>query len=562
MKNVFLLLLSTTLFGCQFQSKKVSAAVVSARVEASKIGIEIMNQGGNAFDAMVATDLALSVCYPNAGNIGGGGFLVYRDKTGQVGSLDFREKAPSLAHEKMFLNSKGDVIKNKSIQGGLSVGVPGTVAGLFEVHSKLCTMPFEDLIQPAIDLARDGFVVTEKQAIGLNRYRADFISLNGEETFYGRKFNSGDTIVNLDMAKTLEKIKLFGKDGFYKGKIADKIIKSIQSSGGIMTLKDLENYNAKWRAPLSFEYKNLKIHSMGLPSSGGICLAQIMAMIAPYDIGQYTPHSNEAIQLMVESERRSFSDRSKFLGDPDFNTVQVDLLLNQSYLDKRMSSFSFSSATASKDLNPGDIFWQESDQTTHYSIVDLEGNAVSVTTTLNASYGSKLFVEDGGFFLNNEMDDFSIKTGVANMYGLIGGESNKIAPNKRMLSSMSPTIVEENGELALILGSPGGSSIITSVLQVILNVFEFDMGIKQAVNAPRFHHQWLPEYIDLEPNTFNSEIIQELTKKGYLIDRKRDRLIGRVDAIRITPNRDIIPAPDPRGDDAEATIITTQHYFP
>jgi len=562
MKNVFLLLLSTTLFGCQFQSKKVSAAVVSARVEASKIGIEIMNQGGNAFDAMVATDLALSVCYPNAGNIGGGGFLVYRDKTGHVGSLDFREKAPSLAHEKMFLNSKGDVIKNKSIQGGLSVGVPGTVAGLFEVHSKLCTMPFEDLIQPAIDLARNGFVVTEKQAIGLNRFRADFISLNGQETFYARKFNSGDTIVNLNMAKTLEKIKLFGKDGFYKGKIADKIIKSIQSSGGIMTLKDLENYNAKWRAPLSFEYKNLKIHSMGLPSSGGICLAQIMAMIAPYDIGQYTPHSNEAIQLMVESERRSFSDRSKFLGDPDFNNVQVDLLLNQSYLDKRMSSFSFSKATASKDLNPGNIFWEESDQTTHYSIVDLEGNAVSVTTTLNASYGSKLFVEDGGFFLNNEMDDFSIKTGVANMYGLIGGESNKIAPNKRMLSSMSPTIVEENGELALILGSPGGSSIITSVLQVILNVFEFDMGIKQAVNAPRFHHQWLPEYIDLEPNTFNSEIIQGLTKKGYLIDRKRDRLIGRVDAIRITPDRDIIPAPDPRGDDAEATIITTQHYFP
>ena len=562
MKNVFLLLLSTTLFGCQFQSKKVSAAVVSARVEASKIGIEIMNQGGNAFDAMVATDLALSVCYPNAGNIGGGGFLVYRDKTGQVGSLDFREKAPSLAHEKMFLNSKGDVIINKSIQGGLSVGIPGTVAGLFEVHSKLCTMPFEDLIQPAIDLARNGFVVTEKQAIGLNRFRADFISLNGQETFYARKFNSGDTIVNLNMAKSLEEIKLFGKDGFYKGKIADKIIKSIQSSGGIMTLKDLENYNAKWRAPLSFEYKNLKIHSMGLPSSGGICLAQIMAMIAPYDIGQYTPHSNEAIQLMVESERRSFSDRSKFLGDPDFNNVQVDLLLNQSYLDKRMSSFSFLKATASKDLNPGDIFWQESDQTTHYSIVDLEGNAVSVTTTLNASYGSKLFVEDGGFFLNNEMDDFSIKTGVANMYGLIGGESNKIAPNKRMLSSMSPTIVEENGELALILGSPGGSSIITSVLQVILNVFEFDMGIKQAVNAPRFHHQWLPEYIDLEPNTFNSEIIQELTKKGYLIDRNRDRLIGRVDAIRITPNRDIIPAPDPRGDDAEATIITTQHYFP
>ena len=554
MKKALFILLSICFFKCENKSKKISAAVVSARLEASRVGVEIMKKGGNAFDAMVATDLALAVCYPNAGNIGGGGFLVYRSKNGEIGSLDFREKAPSNSHEKMFLNSQGNVIKNKSTLGGLSVGVPGTIAGLFEVHDKLCSMPFEDLIQPAINLARNGFIVTENQAKSFNSYQKDFISLNGEETFYAGKFNKGDKIVNYNIAKTLEEIKLYGRDGFYKGEIAEKIIQTIKSSGGIMTLEDLENYNAVWREPLSFKYKNLKIHSMGLPSSGGICLAQILSMIEPYNISQYSPQSNEAVQIIVESERRSFADRSKFLGDPDFNDIQVDLLLDKSYLKKRMSSFSFNNATPSRDLNPGNIIWKESDQTTHYSIIDLEGNAVSVTTTLNGNFGSKLFVEEGGFFLNNEMDDFSIKSGEANMYGLVGGEINKIAPNKRMLSSMTPTIVEENGKLALILGSPGGSSIITSVLQVILNVFEFNMSIDEAVNAPRFHHQWIPEHIDLEPNTFSTKKIEELRGKGYHIDRKRDRLIGRVDAIRISSDFDIIPSADNRGDDAEAII--------
>lgn len=554
MKKALFILLSICFFKCENKSKKISAAVVSARLEASRVGVEIMKKGGNAFDAMVATDLALAVCYPNAGNIGGGGFLVYRSKNGEIGSLDFREKAPSNSHEKMFLNSQGNVINNKSTLGGLSVGVPGTIAGLFEVHDKLCSMPFEDLIQPAINLARNGFIVTENQAKSLNSYQKDFISLNGEETFYAGKFSKGDKIVNYDLAKTLEEIKLYGRDGFYKGEIAEKIIQTIKSSGGIMTLEDLENYNAVWREPLSFKYKNLKIHSMGLPSSGGICLAQILSMIEPYNISQYSPQSNEAVQIIVESERRSFADRSKFLGDPDFNDIQVDLLLDKSYLKRRMSSFSFNNATPSRDLNPGNILWKESDQTTHYSIIDLEGNAVSVTTTLNGNYGSKLFVEEGGFFLNNEMDDFSIKPGEANMYGLVGGEINKVAPNKRMLSSMTPTIVEENGELALILGSPGGSSIITSVLQVILNVFEFNMSIDEAINAPRFHHQWMPEYIDLEPNTFTAKKTEELRAKGYHIDRKRDRLIGRVDAIRISSDFGIIPSADNRGDDAEATI--------
>ena len=515
MKQLLLLLVSIGFFGCNFQSKKTLAAVVSARLEASKIGVEIMNQGGNAFDAMVATDLALSVCYPNAGNIGGGGFLVYRTNEGEVGSLDFREKAPSLAHEKMFLNSDGEIIENKSTKGGLSVGVPGTIAGLFEVHKKLCSMPFETLIQPAIDLAKKGFIVTENQANSLAKTQGDFVLLNGANTFYAKTFKKGDTIVNLNMARTLEKIKLSGRDGFYKGEVAEKIVQSIQSTGGVVTLKDLENYDAIWRAPLSFKYKNLKIHSMGLPSSGGVCLAQIMSMIAPYDINEYGAHSVEAIQLMVESERRSFADRSKFLGDPDFVDFNVDLLLDQNYLNKRMSSFSFSEATASKDLTPGTVVWPESKHTTHYSIVDLEGNAVSVTTTLNGNYGSKVFVEEGGFFLNNEMDDFSIKTGTPNMYGLIGGVANKIASNKRMLSSMTPTIVEENGKLALILGSPGGSSIITSVLQVILNVFEFDMNIKDAVRFPRFHHQWLPTRVIAEPFALSPDTRAVLEAKGH-----------------------------------------------
>ena len=561
MKQLLLLLVSIGFFGCNFQSKKTLAAVVSARLEASKIGVEIMNQGGNAFDAMVATDLALSVCYPNAGNIGGGGFLVYRTNEGEVGSLDFREKAPSLAHEKMFLNSDGEIIENKSTKGGLSVGVPGTIAGLFEVHKKLCSMPFETLIQPAIDLAKKGFIVTENQANSLAKNQGDFVLLNGSNTFYAKTFKKGDTIVNLNMARTLEKIKLSGRDGFYKGEVAEKIVQSIQSTGGVVTLKDLENYDAIWRAPLSFKYKNLKIHSMGLPSSGGVCLAQIMSMIAPYDINEYGARSVKAIQLMVESERRSFADRSKFLGDPDFVDFNVDLLLDQNYLNKRMSSFSFSEATASKDLTPGTVVWPESKHTTHYSIVDLEGNAVSVTTTLNGNYGSKVFVEEGGFFLNNEMDDFSIKTGTPNMYGLIGGVANKIASNKRMLSSMTPTIVEENGKLALILGSPGGSSIITSVLQVILNVFEFDMNIKDAVRFPRFHHQWMPDYIKIEPNAFNDEVIKELTLKGYHINDEKDEFIGRVNAIKINSRGNIVPAADPRGDNAEASMWSQATYI-
>ena len=561
MKKLLLLLVSITLFGCKFQSKKTVAAVVSARLEASKIGVEIMNQGGNAFDAMVATDLALSVCYPNAGNIGGGGFLVYRTNAGEIGTLDFREKAPSLAHEKMFLNSNGEIIENKSTKGGLSVGVPGTIAGLFEVHSKLCSMPFESLIQPAIDLAKRGFIVTENQANSLAKNQKDFVLLNGSNTFYAKTFKKGDTIVNHNMAKTLEKIKSSGKDGFYKGQVAEKMVQSIQSTGGVVTLKDLENYDAIWRAPLSFKYKNLEIHSMGLPSSGGVCLAQIMSMIAPFDINKYSAHSVEAIQLIVESERRSFADRSKFLGDPDLVDFNVDLLLDQNYLNKRMSSFSFSEATASKNLNPGTVVWPESKHTTHYSIIDSEGNAVSVTTTLNGNYGSKVFVEEGGFFLNNEMDDFSIKTGMPNMYGLIGGDANKIASNKRMLSSMTPTIVEENGKLALILGSPGGSSIISSVLQVILNVFEFDMNIKDAVHFPRFHHQWMPDYIKLEPNAFSDEVIKELTLKGYHINNKKDEFIGRVNAIKINPRGNIVPAADPRGDNAEASMWTQATYI-
>lgn len=548
------LLICLLVFSCNMPSKKQHGAVVSARKEASEIGVEIMRRGGNAFDAMIATDLALAVCYPNAGNIGGGGFMVYRTKLGDVGTIDFREKAPSLANASMFLDSLGNVQKSKSTRGGLSIGVPGTVAGLFEIHEKFGSMPFEELIQPAIDLAKNGFTVTAKQEISLSANRSEIIAENGPESFYADNYKEGQVIYNLKMAEALKKIKLNGKDGFYKGEIAREIIKSVQSSGGIMLLKDLENYAPVWRDPIKFQYKNLDIYSMGPPSSGGICLAQMMAMVSEFDIGQYPALSLQAVQLMVESERRSFADRAEYLGDPDFTKIPVSNLINREYLKNKMSSFSFSEATPSEKVKPGNNFTKESEETTHYSIIDPYGNAVSVTTTLNGNYGSKVFVEEFGFFLNNQMDDFSIKLGEPNMYGLIGGEANKISANKRMLSSMTPTIVEENGALALILGSPGGSTIITSVFQVILNVFEFDMTVNEAVNAPRFHHQWLPDQIDFEKNAFNADFIKNLQKKGYFFDQDKYRKIGRVDAIRILPGNKIVPAADPRGDDAAVLL--------
>ena len=552
-KNQLILIFLFGLFSFTFQfcstEKQPRGAVVSAREEASKIGVEILARGGNAFDAMIATDLALTVCYPNAGNISGGGFLVYRQAAGASGSLDYREKAPMAATEDMYLDKEGAIIPNKSTLGGLAVGVPGTVAGLEAIHQKFGSLPWKELVQPAIDLAKNGYRVTEKQAQSFASKRAEFIQMNGDSTFYAQNFMTGSVVKNLALAKTLERIAVEGSAGFYQGPNAEALIQRVQETGGIMTLEDLKAYKPVWRTPIYFNYKDLRLITMGPPSSGGICLGQIMKMIAPYDIGQYKQNSEEAVQIMVEAERRSYADRSKYLGDPDFISIPSDSLLDTAYLAARMENFSFNEASPSSAIEPGSIIWEESEETTHYSILDSMGNAVAVTTTLNGSYGSKVFVESGGYFLNNEMDDFSSKPGVPNMFGLIGGKANAIAPEKRMLSAMTPTIVEKNGKLSMIVGTPGGSTIITSVLQTVLNVYEFGMSMQEAVTAPRFHHQWLPDVVVFEPERFDPEFIKKLQAKGYDIKEAYTRIIGRVDAIHLSEDQKISTGADPRGDD-------------
>ena len=431
----------------------------------------------------------------------------------------------------------------------MAVGVPGTVAGLEAIHEKFGTLPWEDLVKPAIDLANKGYRVTAKQQLSFEDKKEEFIKINGKNTFYAKGFKANDWVKNKALATTLERIARKGSAGFYKGVNAEAMIERINETGGVMTLEDLISYRPVWRDPIHFKYDDLDIYSMGPPSSGGICLAQIMKMIEPFNIEQYAQNSSAAIQIVVEAERRSYADRSLYLGDPDFINIPQDSLLDKVYLSDRMSSFNFDQASKSSDINPGTIIWNESEQTTHYSILDPMGNAVAVTTTLNGSYGSKVFVESGGYFLNNEMDDFSSKPGFPNMFGLIGGKANAIAPEKRMLSAMTPTIVEKNGKLSMIVGTPGGSTIITSVLQTILNVYEFGMSIQEAVRAPRFHHQWLPDIVVLEPKQFDSLLIQKLQTKGYDIKEEYSRIIGRVDAIHLSEENVISMGADPRGDD-------------
>ncbi|MDE3740569.1 gamma-glutamyltransferase [Maribacter polysaccharolyticus] len=526
------------------------AMVVSARVEASAIGAEILKNGGNAFDAMVGTEMALVVAYPFAGNLGGGGFMVYRKSNGDKGSIDYREKAPLAAHKDLYLDSLGNVIPGKSTIGATAVGVPGTIAGIFEVHEKFGSLPMEDILKPVIALAEKGIVATENQAKRLERYREQLRELNGDNNLFVKDIKKGDTLKYPALANTLKRIVKNGRDEFYKGKTAEILSSFIQEKGGYVTMEDLARYEAKWRQPIIFTYKDLNIISMSPPSSGGVTMNQIFKMIEPYEISGYGHNSTETIQLFTEASRRAYADRNYFLGDPDFVDIPLDILLSKNYLNERMKDFTFDKATLSADIERGKLQTYESSETTHYSIVDQEGNAVSVTTTLNGAYGSKLYCEELGFFLNNEMDDFSSKPGVPNMFGLIGAEANSIAPEKRMLSSMTPTIVEKDGKLWMVVGSPGGSTIITAVAQTILNTYEFKMSMQDAVNAPRFHHQWLPDYIIFEPEGFPSIIKDELKAKGYIINEDRTPILGKVDAIRVLPDGRLEGGADKRGDDA------------
>ena len=558
----FLLALCLFFFivSCEYE---YSPTVVSARKDASDIGLEIMKKGGNAFDAMIGVQLALSVSHPTAGNIAGGGFMVYKLKNGTDGTLDFRETAPAGSSEKMYQNEDGDVIPGLSSIGGLAVGVPGTISAIFEIHKKFGSLPIEELFKPSIDLANNGYIVTKYLEAELDEKRDDFIKINGSSSLYSKQYKSGDTIVNKMYANTLREIMNKGADGFYKGPVAQDMISTISKSGGIMTMEDLSEYKSVWRDPIRFKYKGYDIISMSFPSSGGVILGQMMKAIENFDLSEIEHNSPEYVQLLTEIERRAFADRSDLMGDPDFMKLPVYEFMDKKYVDNRMKDFSWDQATPSSKIKPGEIIFNESNETTHFSIIDKEGNAVSVTTTLNNSFGSKVFVENSGFFLNNEMDDFSSKPGYPNFFGVVGSEANSIQPKKRMLSAMTPTIVLKNNKPHLILGSPGGPSIITSVFQTILNVLEYGMSVNDAVSSPRFHHQWYPDLIVMENEAYNDELNTILSEKNYLIVKlpiEEDTLgvykrsdIGAVDAILIDDNLKVYGGADLRREHHSST---------
>ena len=525
--------------------------VVTTHPLASEIGLSILKKGGNAIDAAIAVNFALAVCHPSAGNIGGGGFLVYRNAKGKFFALDYREKAPLASTKDMYLDASGNVIPEKSMVGIFSVGVPGTVAGMEEMHRKFGLLPWKDLIQPAIDIARNGHALTSREARGLNANKLDFIKENKGNSYLINPNNidwkKDDQLIQMDLANTLERILRYKSKGFYQGKTAELIIGEMNRLNGIITQKDLNGYKPVWRKPIVQSYKNFQIIGMPPPSSGGIALAQLMGMVQKYPLSKWGVTSDSTVQLMIESERRVFADRAKWLGDPDFVQVPIGPLLDSTYIKNRISSIDFTKASLSSDISTGQFSGYESPETTHYSIVDAAGNAVSITTTLNNSFGSKVFVGGAGFLLNDEMDDFSAKAGAPNLYGLIGSKANEIQPMKRMLSSMTPTIITENGQLKMVVGTPGGSTIITSVFQVVLNALEFGMNMQQAVEYPRFHQQWKPEQTRIEPNRMSTIQMERLKQKGYEFSNSAS--IGLVEGILVLPSGKLQGGADSRGDD-------------
>jgi len=527
-----------------------SGAVSSAHPLASIAGLDILKKGGNAFDAAIATQLALAVVYPNAGNIGGGGFLVAFTKDKQSLAIDYREKAPAGATKDMYLDSAGNPMLNLSQHGHLASGVPGSVAGFFATH-KYGKLDFKEIIQPAIELAEKGFVITKAEAQSFNNTRASFVKYNSiMPVFVSRQnWKEGDTLVQLDLAKTLKLIRDQGMKGFYEGENAKLIVEEMKRGNGLITEEDLKNYKAVERSALEFDYKGYIIIGMPMPSSGGLLTKQMLKMIENRNIAEMGFLSPAAVQLMIEVERRSFADRGEFMGDQDFVKVPVNTLGSDDYLSERMKDFIPGKATPSTEIKPGNIS-PESEETTHLSVADAEGNAVSVTTTLNGGFGSKTVVGGAGFLLNNEMDDFSVKPGVPNMFGAIGKEANAIAPGKRMLSSMTPTIVLKENKPFLVIGTPGGTTIPTSVFQTIVNVIDFNQSLSEAVDNPKFHHQWLPDQVMVE-NSFPVNTTDSLKKMGYTITNRGQ--IGRTEVIRIDWRKNKIiqieAVADKRGDD-------------
>ncbi len=527
-----------------------SGMVVSAHPESSGTGVAILRKGGNAVDAAVATEFALAVCYPEAGNIGGGGFMLIREANGTTDLIDYREKAPIGASENMYLDSAGNVIESLSTETHLASGVPGTVDGMLNIHSKYGLLSFKEVIQPAIDLAIKGFPITGDQAADFNSNRERFIhkNISPPPLVKNLPWKEGDTLKQPDLARTLERIRDYGRDGFYSGTTSRLIVKEMKRGNGIITEHDLAGYSSIIRDPVSADYRGYKITSAPPPSGGGIILLQILGMIEPFDFKQTGFHTWQSVHLTVEAEKRAFADRSKYLGDPDFIEMPVDKLLNSGYLHARMDNFTMDSAIPSLQIFPGLLSGEESEETTHYSVVDSKGNAVAATTTLNNTFGSGIVVDSAGFFMNNQMDDFSVRQGVPNMYGLTGSEANSIIPGKRMLSSMTPVIVEKDGRLFLVAGSPGGSTIPTTVLQVITNVIDFGMDIRQAVDTGRFHHQWLPDYISYESNSLDSSTVLKLKTIGHILMERST--IGRVNAIMILPGGRKAGCGDRRGNNS------------
>lgn len=558
MKNLFLTLLTLTLLfllpNAQAQVAPPvpypEAVISSADAYATEAGIETLRKGGNAVDAAIAVQFALSVTLPRAGNIGGGGFMMLRLANGDIKALDFREKAPARSTRDMFLDDEGNYISELSRTGGLASGVPGTVDGMISALERHGTLPLEVIMEPAIHLANNGFRLTHSHAESLNSHRERLSQFEASRNNFlrsdGTLWKEGQLLIQSELGKTLERIARRGRDGFYSGITARLIVQEQQRQGGIMTLRDLRNYASVWRDPIHTEFRGHEFFMMPPPSSGGVVMNQVLSMMNEISPDSIAFYSSDYIHLLSEAFRRSFADRNYYLGDPDFATMPMDTLLSNNYLTRRISDFDPNSATSSNNIDRGQITgFQESDETTHFSVVDGYGNAVAITTTLNGSYGSHVTVEGAGFLLNNEMDDFSAKPGEPNMFGLIGAEANSVEPNKRMLSSMSPTIITQNGDLKMVAGGSGGPRIITATLQNILNVLLYNMNATQAISAPRFHHQWLPDRIDVERFTLQNDTRLNLVNKGHQI--REYTSLARTHIIVIDDEKNRTGAADPRG---------------